>query len=138
MVSVLIRKQLLDFNRLKPIRSELYSALINLSKKRGILPRTLVHKVVDIEGNETVAIGGFSDVYKGTLHSEVVAVKALRSGQKDAAKRLKVRVSSAVTHDRIDCGVTGLFARGGPLEPASPPQRPTVLWNLPMGCLSRT
>ena len=65
-------------------------ALLKLSRASGLYPECLVLKDIAIEAHP-VARGGYGDVYKGLLHGQEIAVKALRIYQdSDLAKLLKV------------------------------------------------
>ena len=73
--------------RYKP---RLVKALLRLSRASGLYPKCLALKSIEIEENP-VDRGSYGDVYKGVLHGQKIAVKALRVYQtSDLVKLLKV------------------------------------------------
>jgi hypothetical protein len=65
-------------------------ALLQLSRASGLCPECLVLKGIKMEAHP-VDRGGYGDVYKGVLHDQEIAVKALRIYQtSDLFRLLKV------------------------------------------------
>jgi len=64
--------------------------LLRLSRSSGLYPECLALKGIEMEAHP-VDRGGYGDVYKGVLHGQVIAVKALRIYQtSDIFRLLKV------------------------------------------------
>ncbi|TFK20896.1 kinase-like protein [Coprinopsis marcescibilis] len=68
----------LDFEKLDPVRPTILRALTEVSRETTVCPEALVHKSVKNISNYVVGVGGFSDVWKGELYSEPVAIKVMR------------------------------------------------------------
>jgi len=64
---------------LDPIyKSPFLNAMLRLSSKSGIYPKTLVRNSVTVEGSSPLTAGQFGDVWKGTFQDQQVAIKILR------------------------------------------------------------
>jgi len=64
---------------LDPIyKSPLLNAMLRLSSKSGIYPKTLVQNSVTVEGSNPLTAGQFGDVWTGTFQGNQVAIKILR------------------------------------------------------------
>src|SRR5882762_10619485 len=79
--------QRLDYSMDPAYRPRHVKALLKLSEASGLYPECLVLKGIEV-GQQSVAVGGFGDVFKGRLYDRVVAVKALRICPSDLIKRL--------------------------------------------------
>jgi hypothetical protein len=80
---------------LDPIyKSPFMNAMLRLSSKSGIYPKTLVQNSVTIEGSNPLTAGQFCDVWKGTFHGQEVAIKILRPyGTSTVSQHVKVGFS---------------------------------------------
>jgi hypothetical protein len=56
----------------------LVKTISKLSKASGLYPRSLVLRGLHIPEKNTISGGGYGDIYKGHVHGDPVAVKALR------------------------------------------------------------
>ena len=63
-------------------------ALIKLAGTSKLYPKHLIIKRIDI-GPVPVTVGGFRDVFKGSLNDHVIAVKILRVSPLDYGEHLK-------------------------------------------------
>ena len=77
--------QLLDFPVLHPVHYILLRALLQLSKRTGLFPQSLCHYIIEEFDPLPIGMGGFSDVYRGSLHGQPVAVKVMRKLSKMSA-----------------------------------------------------
>jgi len=80
---------------LDPIyKSPFLNAMLRLSSKSGIYPKTLVQNSVTIEGTNPLTYGQFGDVWKGTFQDQQVAIKILRLyGTSNVSQHIKVGFS---------------------------------------------
>ncbi len=77
-------------------RFQLRHLLVRFSKASGILPASMFLKGVECGIRDTVAGGGFADIYRATYQGQEVALKKLRSvrsGEKGAHMYTAVSVS---------------------------------------------
>lgn len=58
-------------------RPRLVKALLQLSRTSGLYPECLILKGIEMETHPVTA-GGYSEVYKGSLHQTKIAVKVLK------------------------------------------------------------
>jgi len=64
---------------LNPIyKSPFLNAMLRLSSKSGIYPKTLVQNSVTIEGSNPLTAGQSGGLWKGTFQGKQVAIKVLR------------------------------------------------------------
>jgi len=77
---------------LDPIyKSPFLNAMLRLSSKSGMYPKTLVQNSVTVEGSNPLAAGQFGDVWKGMFQGRQVAIKSLRLyGMSDVSEHVKV------------------------------------------------
>ena len=70
------------------------NAMLRLSSKSGIYPKTLVQNSVTIKGSNSLAAGQFGVVWKGTFQGQQVAVKFLGPyATSNASQHVKVSFS---------------------------------------------
>jgi hypothetical protein len=79
-------------------RNAFINALLRLCQASGLYPRSLVLLGAQRSGLYPTAIGGFGDVWRGTIWGKQVAIKVPRFNlQSDSRKLFKVCVS--IMHD---------------------------------------
>ncbi|KAI3611393.1 hypothetical protein WG66_002148 [Moniliophthora roreri] len=77
------------------LRSSMLKAMLRLSKKSGQCPSLLAIDDFETEGNGPVASGGFCDIWKGRIGTELVCLKIVRVYQVSDIKQIwKVRVKA--------------------------------------------
>src|ERR1700685_3690625 len=97
----IIINQRLEFPMDLRYKPRLVKALLRLSRASGLYPKCLALKSIEMEAHP-VDHGSYGDVYKGVLHSQKIAVKALRVYQtSDLVKLLKVGVEFGLFVDLI-------------------------------------
>ncbi|THU88759.1 kinase-like protein, partial [Dendrothele bispora CBS 962.96] len=85
------------------VRSNIFSAMIRLSKTSGLYPTCLVLNGVNKIGEHPVSSGGFGEIWKGSIGEQLACLKVVRVyGDSDVQKLLKEFLKEAILWRQLD------------------------------------
>ncbi|KAG6851168.1 hypothetical protein H0H93_015178 [Arthromyces matolae] len=83
-------QHILDLPELEIVRPSILRILLELSKRSGLCPTSLILQGVEPRGTESVTAGSFGDIWQGTFAGNAVAIKVMRIDSTYTDKGLKI------------------------------------------------